>query len=237
LPLATDARIQFTQGTHQTESDLHATDALSGLSRTYKPRDEEGETYPDQTALVQLTVDGILSDHLTRLGRWMDLEGTMAVTNQVARASVVVDDRVILEDVPGTYLIWLEKRLTELRSVITGLPTLDPSEQWVYDPNVDVWRSEATVTQRTEKVPKNHVLSEATKEHPANVQVYMQDVVVGEWTSCRFSGAIPATTRREMVERCDTLIAAVKVAREEANSTTVDDFHPSESVFAFIREG
>ena len=51
-------------------------------------------------------------------------------------------------------------------------------------------------TLRTKKVPRNHVKAEATEKHPAQVEVYYEDVAVGYWTTVKFSGALPAQPRQ-----------------------------------------
>jgi hypothetical protein len=35
------------------------------------------------------------------------------------------------------------------------------------------------------------VKAEATEKHPAQVEVYHEDVVVGQWKTVKFSGALP----------------------------------------------
>jgi hypothetical protein len=51
--------------------------------------------------------------------------------------------------------------------------------------------------------------------------MYMEDVWVGTWTTTKFSGAIPARTRNDLLERVRKLLDAVKAAREEANGLEV----------------
>ena len=65
--------------------------------------------------------------------------------------------------------------------------------------------------------------AEATEKHPAQVEVYYEDVVVGHWRTVKFSGALPASRVKELLERVDKLQQAVKFAREEANDSEVTD--------------
>lgn len=48
------------------------------------------------------------------------------------------------------------------------------------------------------QVPRNHVKAEATDKHPAQVEVYHEDVPVGYWTTVKFSGALPARRVNEL---------------------------------------
>jgi hypothetical protein len=86
-------------------------------------------------------------------------------------------------------------------------------------------------------VPKTHVKYEATKEHPAQVEMYMEDVWVGTWTIVKSSGAIPAATRNAMLERVRKLLDAVKAAREEANGIEVKPQKVGAAILGYVFDG
>ncbi|WP_246080419.1 hypothetical protein [Nonomuraea mesophila] len=219
-------------------SDVHHTvqkaPLLSGISRTYQPIDDEGEQLPPESTRVQVKVEDVVKDAADALTRLFDVTATKDVANCSAKADVVVDGRVLLEDVPVTYLLFLEKQLVDLRTLISKLPTLDPSETWTLDANTDTWRTEPVKTTRTKKVPRNHVLAEATEHHPAQVQVFTEDVVVGYWTKVTFSGAVPQRRVNELLDRLTKLQDAVKYAREEANGIEVVDRRIGDALFGYL---
>ena len=64
--------------------------------------------------------------------------------------------------------------------------------------------------------------------------MYHEDVVVGYWKTVKFSGALPATRIKELLDRVDKLQQAVKYAREEANNTEVTDQHVGDTVFGYL---
>lgn len=207
---------------------------LTGLTRTYRPRDENGERLPSQSTRVQITVDHVNLRLAQDLGRLWDVTATKDWANTQASASVVVDGETLIEDAPGTFLIWFEKQLAQLRSYLAALPVLDPAEEWHYDPTSNVYRAEPEVNVRSHKVPRANVLYPATPEHPAQVQAYTVDEPAGEWTVTKFSGAIPEARRVELLDRVDALARAVKHAREEANQQTVEDISIADPVFAYL---
>jgi hypothetical protein len=207
---------------------------LSGISRTYQPIDDEGEQLPPESTRVQVKVEDTVKDAADALTRLFDVTATKDVANCSAKADVVVEGRVLLEDVPVTYLLFLEKQLVDLRTLISKLPTLDPSETWTLDENTDTWRTEPVKTTRTKKVPRNHVLAEATEHHPAQVQMFTEDVVVGYWTKVAFSGAVPQRRVNELLDRLTKLQDAVKYAREEANSVEVADRRIGDALFGYL---
>jgi len=92
-------------------------------------------------------------------------------------------------------------------------------------------------TTKTKKIPRNHVKAEATDKHPAQVEVYYEDVVVGYWRTVKFSGALPASRVKELLDRVDKLQQAVKFAREEANNSEVTDQHIGDRFFAYLLDG
>ncbi|MEV0620810.1 hypothetical protein AB0I81_46320 [Nonomuraea sp. NPDC050404] len=207
---------------------------MSGLSRTYQPIDDEGEQLPPESTRVQVKVEQVLVDVGKALTRLFDVTATKDWANCHATAHVIVDNQVLLEDVPVTYLLFLEKQLADLHTFISKLPTLDPAESWSRDDNAEAWRADAVKTTRTKKVPRNHVLAEATDKHPAQVQVYNEDIVVGYWTKVAFSGAVPARRVNELLGRLQKLQDAVKYAREEANGYVVDDREIGAKVFGYL---
>jgi hypothetical protein len=210
---------------------------LAGIARTYQPKDEEGEQYPPESTRVQLRAEEVLRQMATTLTRLFDVTATKDWANCQAKADVTVDGEVLLPAVPATYLLFLEKQLSDLHTFVAKLPVLDASESWSYDQAADCFATDPVQTTKTKKIPRNHVKAEATEKHPAQVEVYYEDVVVGHWRTVKFSGALPASRVKELLDRVDKLQQAVKFAREEANNSEVTDQHLGERVFAYLLDG
>lgn len=207
---------------------------LSGISRNYQPKDDDGDKLPSETTLVQVKVEKVIRDLATELTRLFDVTLTKEVGNSKAKADVVVDGSVLLKQVPVTYLLFLEKQLVDINTFVNKLPTLDPASEWTYDSNNDVNVTSPVQTVKTKKVPRNWVKAEATDKHPAQVEIFHEDVIVGTWTKVDYSGAIPATRKSELLSRVEKLITAVKFAREEANSLIVEDQQAGSKVFNYL---
>ena len=218
----------------QAHHELQKPQLLAGISRTYQPRDEEGERFPPESTRVQVRTDDVVKKTKEILTRLFDVTATKDLTNCNARADVRVDGRVLLKGAPATYLLFLEKQLVDLHTFVKKLPTLDPSESWVPDPAQGLWATEAVQTAKTKKVPRNHVKSEATEKHPAQVEVYYEDIVVGYWKTVKFSGALPATRVNDMLERVEKLQQAVKFAREEANAVEVEELKAGDALLGYL---
>lgn len=217
---------------------LQRAELLRGLSRTYKPKDDDGFQYPGETTGVVVKVEKVLGDIAEDLVKLFDITAAVDWTNQHASADIVLlsgeQPWVLAADVPVSYLMFLEKALVNLETVVRKLPTLDPAEEWKYDPASDVYKSAAVQTVKTKKVRRNNVLAAATDRHPAQVESYTEDVPEGTWSTIKFSGALPAARVNKMLARITALAEAVKFAREQANLAAVVDPKPGRRIFEYL---
>ncbi|GAB3283383.1 DUF7873 family protein [Kineosporia babensis] len=214
--------------------DVQKSDPLSGISRSYTPRDEDGLQLPAETKLPQIRATEVIDRVTGQLTRLFDVTATKDAANCEAKADVVVDGRTILPGVTVTTLLFLERKLGELQTFITKLPVLDPAERWSYSPDVGAYASAPAQTVRSKKVMRNWVKAEATEHHPAQVDVYTEDVPEGTWTTVKYSGALPADRVGELLARVQKLTEAVKQAREEANSIEITDTAIGAPFFAYL---
>jgi hypothetical protein len=226
----THAQRDFTDAHHR----LQKAPLLTGISRVYQPKDEEGEQLPPEATRVQVSAVDVLAEVQQRLTRLFDVVLTQDTANTQARADVVVDDEPVLRDVPVTYLLFLDKRLDDLLTFVTKLPVLDPADVWNFDEARGCYAAEPVQTVRSKKIPRNHEKSPATERHPAQVDVWMEDMSVGIWTTTKLSGALPAARVKQLRDRVIRLQQAVKAAREQANSITVTDTKAGDAVFAYL---
>jgi hypothetical protein len=207
-----------------------------GISRRYQPRDDDGEMLPGEDNRVQLRVGQEVDKVVDTLVEILDLTATKDSANCEAKATIQVGDDTLATDVPVTTMLAIEKMLVDVRQLALELPVLDPGMSWEFDEATDTYRSEAKQTTRTKKIRRSHVLYEATEEHPAQVEAYSEDVIVGDWDTVHFSGAVPAATRNAIVERVETLQKAVKIAREEANETEAPSIKLAEDLLNYVFE-
>ncbi len=156
------------------------------------------------------------------------------LTNQKAVANIIVDGQVIAENVPATFLLDLEDRLAGYRNIYASIPTLDIKKEWSEDTQLGkgVWRTKhAEVKSKTEKGFDFRVLVAATDKHPAQVEKWQTDPVVGKYETTEFSGMWTSARKAEVLSRCDKLIVAVREARARANQTQVERGQISAQLF------
>lgn len=207
---------------------------LTGISRSYRPKDEAGEQLPPEATKVQLNALDLLTSVSKTMTELLDVTATKDFANCEARADVVVGDVTLVSKAPVTYLLFLEKKLVDIHTFVSKLPVLDPTEEWTLDPNVGCYASKSTDTTRTKKVFVPLVLSPATDKHPAQVKEGFEDQVVGFWKTTKFSGAVPAQKVSEVLDRVEALQKAVKFAREECNSIDVTQQKVGHKIFNFL---
>lgn len=210
---------------------------LNGVARTYAPLAEDGEKFPDERNDVQTRVHRVISKIADFTIPLYDITATRDSANLKAKADVMVDDVTILKDVPAVTLLFLEKQLVHVHTVICSLPTLPSTETWEFDTNVDAYRTPETKTSKSKKVPKVLVKAPATDKHPAQVDLVHEDVLVGYWTTFKFSGAISSEKKQELRERCEKLLAAVKFARETANQVDAPKVSIGKPLFEYLFGG
>jgi hypothetical protein len=207
---------------------------FDGINRTYQPKDEDGERLPPEAKQIQVKVGDLIKESVAALTEMYDVVATQDWANCTARADVKVDGQVVLAGVPVTHLLFLEKQLNEVATFVGKFPTLDPAETWSYSETADQWSTPPSESTRTKKVPKAFVKYEATKEHPAQVETFHEDVLVGFWRTVKSSGAVPAKQKNQTLERVRKLHEAVVQAREEANSVEASPVSVGKEVFGFI---
>lgn len=208
-----------------------------GLTRTYEPVDEEGEQLPPESARVKTTVGDVISLFVKNSARLLDVSATKDMSNTTAFADVKVGDETIIQNAPVTFLLPFEKFLSqEIRGLVESLPVLDAAQDWTLSEaeREGIYETPVVRRHRTKKVNRVLELSPATDKHPAQVSLVAEDVLAGYWNEKKFSGAIPASRKAELIDRVEDLIEAVKFAREKANDTEVTDLKVGDSVFGFL---
>lgn len=214
--------------------DMQKPALLNGLVRTYRKIRDEDPDLPGERQLVQVRVKELLHQVERQYTRLWDVTAAVDWTNCEARADVVVDDVTVIENAPVSYLIFMEKQLTNLHTIVDEAAVLDSAERWTWNDEEQAWATDRTTTMRTKKEHRATVIVPPTEHHPAQVLPYQEDVPAGYWDTVKFSGALNGERRNQLLERIGTLREAVKVAREQANMVPAVQPKPAAAVFAYL---
>jgi hypothetical protein len=214
-------------------------DQFAGISKTYDRATESEEEIPAEVKLVQLRHEMVLTDYRKLWTEWWDLESTKDDANTRARADVVVDGTTIVAQAPVTFLLFLEKQLTDIRKAVDVLPELPSDKEWTLDTVTGVHRSEPrkkarTQTRKTAVTLVPAQFKEGFNPLPAQAQLIDDQVITGYYTEAQFSGAIPPAKKRAILERVNKLIDATKDARQRANRLDVEDKPVAAAVFTYL---
>lgn len=209
---------------------------LSGITRRYRPKADDGEQLPPEDKAVQIRAHEQLDLVRGLLSRYWDVTATKDWANTEATSDVVLPgvEDPILTDVPVTTLLFLEKQLAELRDFVRKLPVLDPAVAWRFNEDAQAY---ATGEVQTTRVVQKHVpivLYPATEQHPAQVQLAAEAEVVGYWHKIDYSGKLPGEVVQAMLDRVDTLLVSVKTSREAANMIEVTDRRIAAPLLAYV---
>jgi hypothetical protein len=209
---------------------------FDGLERVYRPLDDQSnETLPPESKKVQRKAKTMLKEFAEKTTVLVDLIATQDYGNQQARADIVIEGEKtpLLIGVPVTTLLVLEKQVNDWITYVSHFHTPEASEEWSFDPQSDLLKTGAVKTMRTKKIPRNHVKQVATEHHPAQVEVYTEDVQVGTWSLVSYTGRLGGKEKNEILVRLEKLRDAIKVAREQANAIDVKMQKLGEALFAY----
>jgi hypothetical protein len=216
-------------------------DIFLGHHKRLEMRDDERkfeeDASEDHKALVS-TVDEKLNFVAKSAITYFDSLYQKEKANQTALADLVMPDGTVLEkSMPATALLGLENRLKFLRSLYESVPTLSPGIEWEKDEmdRKGVWKTKHPETSaKIEKIVQHKIVAEATKEHPAQVTEWSDNVVVGKFITNRTSGMLTPLQKSEYLEKIDMLIQSAKKARQRANNVEVSKDQIGRKIFDFI---
>lgn len=210
---------------------------FDSLHRVFKPDQEDQLIQPEETKPMTETVRSKLDYTTLALSSFIDAILQKETTNTLARADFILPNgTVVAKDVPATVLLALENKLAEYKTIYEAIPTLDPSEEWTWDAQEGSWKTE-TAKVRSKKTLRNHIVSPATDKHPANVQVFSEDVRIGLVQETKHSSKFTPAAKSEVLGRIDIMVQSAKKARQRANNTEVSVGAIGGRIFGFVHTG
>lgn len=225
---------RVTRDTTALHRDAERAPGYAGMSRTYHPLAADGDPLPEEHQRVQLHARSVLKQLAELLSPLFDVTAAVDTTNQHAKGDVVIDGKTILKDVSVSTLLFLEKQVNDIDTVVRKMPTLDPSVEWTWSDERECYVSDTLKVNRTLKTPVPIVLSPATDKHPANVQLSHEDRVVGQFHTTKFSGAMSVKDHNALLARIATLKIELKNARQRANGQPTAHRQVAAPLFAYI---
>ncbi len=197
-------------------------EAIAGISKVYQPKAEDGDQLPPESKKIHLNVPDKIRETMDQVASFFDVVMTQEFGNTQAKGTIEVDGNKFLPNMPVTTLLFLEKQLIDLHTFAMNLPVLSPDREWKIDDCRNCYVTDPIRSIKTAKKPKVIVKYDATEKHPAQTEIFSEDITVGTWTTTYMSSAIPSRQRADMLLRIEDLQDAVKRAREQANSLEVD---------------
>src|ERR1700730_1391042 len=91
-----DHKDKASQELTRAQSLLTNSGKLTGIARSYTPRDETGAMLPSESTRVQVKAAQVVEDIQALLASLFDVVATKDYTNCVAKADIVVDGKVLL---------------------------------------------------------------------------------------------------------------------------------------------
>jgi len=219
------------EGQFKSQANTTRTELKSSFEKKRHLFEEKRKTFTSNEAGVEPTVEE-QSDIQTSIKselKWIseilskayDTSYQVAEGNTKARADVVLDDgTILLENVPATALLELEKRAGEIKDLVKSIPTLDPAKGFSIDPSKPegTYRARDVVKARTKKSIEVITKAQATKEHPAQTEMINVDKVIGTILEQEWSSLITPAQKGLIIERAEELQRSCKSALHRANA-------------------
>jgi hypothetical protein len=203
--------------------------------KEYTPLVEGGIQYTSEgTSIVPESVPLLLDEFNEAVSKLLNEMATQDWGNTKAKADVIIDDIVIVKDAPVTFLMALQSQLIDYRTLFDHVPTLSPVDKWEYNAGQMVWSTPATITNKEQVIKEWVPIFQPTEHHPGEAKEVSRTKLEGTWESRKFSTALLPSHRKELLQRVDRLIEAVKVAREEANRIQVEPKDVATSIIGYL---
>lgn len=206
-----------------------------GMVRSYECAKDGDVGFPDESSPLVTTVGEKLAHVAEIVSPWIDAGLQIDRTNLETAATLHIGD-VAIENVPATFLLRLDHRLSELRKVFNAIPTLEPKHDW--SPDADkgqgVWQAKEERKNRSVKEEGFEIIVKSDEHHPAQYERVMRERHHGVYVSKSWSGELSVSQKYEIMKRLDALQAAVKKALASANRIDHNKDKIAEQVFTFL---
>lgn len=228
-----ETNVTFSKKAHLFQGKQRSLTLFRGDDEVSKKAAEDAES---KVEILATTVHDKLAYTWDSLIQYWDAVAQKERTNQEARADVVVNGTVVMTGVPVTFLLGLESKLKRVREIYEGIPTLEPNIKWEPAPNIgeNVMVAPSVTTLKTQKETDYRTVAPATDKHQAQVVPVEKVANIGSYTDTRTSGLVTPAQKSDWLERIDTLLRAVKQARQRANETPLIDIHVGSTIMKFI---
>ena len=189
------------------------TSLFEGSRKTVQFFDEERSS-EEKTELnkVQCKIKDLITLLSLNLTNWYDFKLQKEKSNQEAQASIVIDEKILAENLPVTFLLGMEDELRELKSILVKIPTLSKSIDWKKLDD-DTYQSETPIKRpKTEKKWMHKVMYDATDKFPAQIKEWSEDRPCGKTIEDKWSGMIPESEKQEYINKCEKLLKGIDIS-------------------------
>jgi len=242
LAVERDLENQKKQILLETKKVLGEHHLFSGTKKTLKMFDaQRTKEEAGQGADMQVTTDVItrLKYTFPFMAKHLDCVFQKEITNTKAKADIVIGGVVLLEGVPATMLLALEREFVSYREVLKAIPTTQAGIKWEKDETLEgnvLKTAEPVITQKVEKEIEYRVVVAPTDKHPAQVKEVPITHQVGDYTEWKWTGCITPAKKAEIFNKLECFIQAVKSARAKANSQEVEKTASTRKIFEWLLE-
>lgn len=196
---------------------------FDGQIRFYTPKEDGGETIPNQNIKLRASVVEKLKFINSILAKYFNLKTNKEIANMNATADLYYNGELLASSIPATALLALESSLITLKDIYKTIPTRDVSETWTFDETNKMHKGVTKLSETTVKTTGWETVVPATEKHPAQIKEISLMKVTGNWQTTPTSGRISTIEKAALLSNIDNMLIAVKQARSKANDAVVEE--------------
>ena len=210
---------------------------FEGFIKTFIAKDVDVQKFETEQKELVTSVREKLVHTFESLADSLNLTLSKEETNSTgnAKAELIVDG-VSYGVLSSTALLAIEGNIDQLLLLLKEIPTLDNTYKWIPNKDRDDVKDleNPKIAYKTQKKSLPIVLYEATKEHPAQVQIQTIDAQIGYWETRESTGKYTPREKTDILSRIEKLSEAVKTARAKANTVDIVEVDVATKLLAYV---
>lgn len=212
---------------------------FDGRFKQYQPDDEGAERLVDE--VEEVVIVGSVKEKLDYTNKFFINALDSILSKEETNASGNTSTEIVIGtnkfQLSSIGLLALEKKMISLRGMYKKIPTLDPTKQWTYNEEKQMYETKVYTRNRIAQKNETIVVVQATDKFPAQTQVVPIQKKTGVYEETFFSKRITVRQKAEMIGRIDEIIDSIQVARAKANKAEVIKVKIGAAILNYVNKG
>lgn len=209
---------------------------INNIESKLEKDDPKYAEFPDATEVKEVaeTVPGKLDYLCKTLLEWFNIVAQKDLANTEAKADLIIDDDILLKNVPSVTLLFIENKMKEVRNLFNAIPVLDTAKVWEPTSTPNVFKHTPTSKVVKESIEELQVVVQQSDKHPAQVAKVVRQEIRAIKHTTELSSFVSSYQKHIYLSKCDKIIEAAKAARQRANCVEAIPVDISSAIFDYL---